>query len=218
MDKKVIGDIFSSVSKIYDKFLSAVTFRRIHNWQKEMLEHLEKGKVLIDVGTGTGEVALKGKEKGYETVIGLDLSYDMLKIALSKCKECHFIVADAENMPLKDERVDTITLSLVYRHLTDREKFLREANRILKKGGSIGILDLNRTPIIDILKVLSRTLLKPAGILLFGRDKWEFFIHSLENSLSEEQIGEELYKHGFSIQRRITKLGGAVLIIIGTKG
>ncbi len=217
MNKKVIGDIFSSVSRIYDSFLSAVTLRRIHSWQKEMLEYMDKGDVLIDVGTGTGEVAVKGKKIGYKTVVGLDLSYDMLRLAVTKCNDCHFMVADAENMPIRDEKADTITLSLVYRHLTDRDRFLEEARRVLKKGGKIGILDINKTALIDLLKFLSRNILKPAGILLFGKDKWEFFIHSLENSLTYDQIREELERHGFVVRKKAVKLGGAMLIIIGVR-
>ncbi len=217
MDKKVIGDIFSSVSGIYDRFLSAVTLRRIHSWQRELLEYTDRGEVLIDVGTGTGEVALKGKRMGYKTVVGLDLSYEMLRLAVTKCKDCYFMVADAENMPIGDEKVDTITLSLVYRHLTDRDRFLEEACRVLKKGGRIGILDINKTALTDLLKFLSRTILKPAGILIFGKDKWDFFIHSLENSLTYDQIREELERHGFAVRKKAVKLGGAVLIIIGVR-
>ncbi len=217
MNKRVIGDIFSSVSKIYDSFLSVVTLQRIHSWQSEMLEYTKKGDVLVDVGTGTGEVAVKGKKNGYKTVVGLDLSYEMLRLAVNKCKDCHFIVADAENMPIRDEKADTITLSLVYRHLTDRDKFLEEARRVLKKGGKIGILDINKTALIDLLKFLSRTILKPVGILIFGKDKWDFFIHSLENSLTYDQIREELERHGFAVRKKTVKLGGAVLIIIGVR-
>ncbi len=218
MDKKGIADIFSAISKIYDSFLSAITFGGIHKWQKFLIAMTDKGNSLLDIGTGTGEVAKKAISMGYTKVVGIDISFDMLKVAKSKCAKCHFIVADAEYLPFKDNSFDIITLSLVYRHLLDKEKFLKEALRVLKGKGSLRILDIGRIPITGALVFFMKTLFKLPGLLIFGREKWEFFIHSIENSLNIEEIKIEMERYGIIFERADKKLGGLVILIFGRKG
>lgn len=213
--KRTVGEVFSSVSKKYDFFLNLITFRRIDHWQRDLLNMLSPEGNRLDVGTGTGEVLLKSQNKGMR--VGMDLSLEMLKLAKSKCKVCKFVVADAENMPFKDSSFGSITLSLVYRHLLDRKAFLREAYRILEKHGQIAMLDINRFSLTPILIFLMKYPLKPLGLLLFGREKWDFFIHSLENSLSIEEVKKEFEEEGFEVLEVQKRLFGLVYLILSRK-
>ncbi len=217
MEKKDIADIFSAISNIYDKFLSAVTFGGIHAWQNTLISLSEKKGTLLDIGTGTGEVALKAKNKGYNQVIGIDISLEMLKIATEKCNNCIFILADAENLPFKEESIDTITLSLVYRHLLDRKAFLKEARRVLKNEGRICILDIGKIPATGLISSLMKTILKPLGIIIFGKERWDFFIHSIENSLSESEVEIEFKEHNLIIDKKEKRLGGLLMIMSAKK-
>lgn len=213
--KKTVEEVFSSVSKKYDFFLNLITFKRIDLWQRELLSMLSSEGNRLDVGTGTGEVLLKSQNKGLR--VGMDLSVQMLKVAKSKCKACKFVVGDAENMPFKDSSFGSITLSLVYRHLLSRRAFLKEAKRVLRKDGQMALLDINRFSLTPFLIFLMSYPLKPLGLILFGREKWDFFIHSLENSLSIEEVKKELQEEGFEVVEVQKRLFGLVYLLLARK-
>ncbi|WP_448583450.1 class I SAM-dependent methyltransferase [Thermocrinis sp.] len=215
MTKYVVSEVFSSISKYYDFFLNLVTFGKIKNWQRDMLNLLDEENSILDIGTGTGEVLVQSKLKGLK--VGIDISFEMLKIAKRKCEECYFIFADAEELPLKDSTFKNLTLSLVYRHLHDRNRFLKEANRVLVKDGKLAILDINRFWLTPILVFLMRVPIKPIGVILFGKDKWDFFIHSLENTVGEKELRTELEKAGFRVEKIKRKLFGIVYITVARK-
>jgi len=213
--KNTVSEVFSSVSKYYDFFLNLVTFGKIKNWQSNMLSLLDNEGNTLDVGTGTGEVLVRSKFKGLK--VGIDISFEMLKMAKGKCRECYFIFADAEELPFKDSSFKNLTLSLVYRHLYNRDKFLKEASRVLVKDGKLAILDINRFWLTPMLVFFMKYPMKPVGIVLFGRDKWDFFIHSLKNSVGEEELKKELEKAGFRITNIHKKLLGIVYITVAKK-
>ncbi|WP_448587291.1 class I SAM-dependent methyltransferase [Thermocrinis sp.] len=215
MAKNVVAEVFSSVSKYYDFFLNLITLGRIKSWQRDMLSLLGKDGNLLDVGTGTGEVLVQSNLKGMG--VGIDISFEMLKIAKNKCKECSFVLADAENLPFKESTFENITLSLVYRHLYDRKSFLREAHRVLIRGGSLAILDINKFWLTPILVFFMKFPIKPLGLLLFGRIKWDFFIHSLQNSIEEKELKRELEEAGFKVKTIQRKLLGIVYITVAEK-
>ncbi|NPB06756.1 MAG: methyltransferase domain-containing protein, partial [Aquificae bacterium] len=99
--KEVMAQIFTGASKAYDFFLSFATLGSIHRWQRELIEAMGREGNWLDVGTGTGEV-LKKLGSYPHLRVGIDLSEGMLKKAKEKCGECHFLLADAENMPFKE--------------------------------------------------------------------------------------------------------------------
>ena len=215
MAKGIVSEVFSSVSKYYDFFLNLVTFGKIKNWQRDMLSYLSKEGSILDIGTGTGEVLVQSKLEGLK--VGIDISFGMLKIAKGKCAECYFIFADAEDLPFKDNSFKNLTVSLVYRHLHNRGRFLKEAKRVLVKDGRLAILDINRFWLTPVLVFLMRFPMKPIGIFLFGKDKWDFFIHSLENSVGEGELKKELETAGFMVINTNRKLMGVVYITIAKK-
>ena len=217
MGYKTVADIFSQISSIYDRFLSFATLGRIHSWQKELIEDMGKGGNWLDVGTGTGEVLIK-TGKDYEGLrVGLDPAEGMVLSAKRKCRNCGFVIAVAEELPFKEGTFSRISLSLVFRHLQDQQRFLKEAGRVLMEGGVIGIIDIGRFRGTGAILFLMRTVLKPLGNLIFGREKWDFFIHSVEESYSVEEVVSLLEKNGFQVLKVRRRMLGTVFIITAKK-
>lgn len=104
-------------------------------WISKKLKQLQKethGKTLLDVGCGSGFI-LRNARLYYKTVIGVDISLEILK-ALQK-QGFLVVCADSDYLPFKDNAFDTITCFAVLHHLYAYEKLFSETYRVLKKKG-----------------------------------------------------------------------------------
>lgn len=217
MNYRTVADIFSQIGRIYDRFLGLATAGQIHTWQRDLIDTLGKEGNWLDIGTGTGEILKKLGDDYKGLRIGIDPALGMLEVAKGKCPGCHFVVALGESLPFKESIFSRISLSLVFRHLQDREAFLEEANRVLKPEGRIGIIDIGKFRGTGMILFFMKTLLLPFGLLIFGREKWNFFIHSVEESLSTDEVIELLSKHGFQVQTVEKRFFKAVYIMTAVK-
>ena len=221
-NEKLVSKIFDSVVKSYDKFLNSLTFGRINSWQRELAENttalIDNGKIL-DVGTGTGEVVKKLKEVNLKnTVIGLDVSKNMLKKAKEKTGYNTFIKGSAYNLPFKNCSLDSVVSSLVFRHL-DNEKALKEFDRVIKRGGLIGILDISKpNPFLyKFVFFLANKLFRPIGELIFSKEEWDYFMESIENSKTEKELEKLFNKYSYKKVYSSKKFGGLIIIIVFQK-
>ncbi|MDD5043484.1 MAG: class I SAM-dependent methyltransferase [Patescibacteria group bacterium] len=102
-----------------------------------------KDKKILDVGAGTGRLALKLARAGAE-VTALDISPEMLKILRRKNKQIKTVGGDAEQLPFPDETFDIITAAFLIVHLKNPERFFDEAYRVLKNDGRLVITNINQ--------------------------------------------------------------------------
>ena len=134
--------LFSRWAPVYDVFELILSDIR-----KEMTKEINPtGKLVLDVATGTGSLAIDLSITANK-VIGIDLSSRMLEMAEKKRKKenLSFLLMDASNMEFKDEEFDAVTISLGLHDmpLDIRTKVVVEANRVLKKDGKLYILEYN---------------------------------------------------------------------------
>ncbi len=214
--KEVMAQVFSGAVKVYDTFLTMATFGGIHRWQRELIDKMGRRGNWLDVGTGTGEVLRKLGDYPYLRV-GIDLSEEMLRKAKEKCPDCHFVLADAENMPFREGSFERVSLSLVFRHLEDQRKFLRELKRVTRRGAFLGLIDIRKFRGAGILTLLMRTLFLPVGLVLFGKDKWDFFIHSIEKSFTLEEVRDLLKEEGFEVIYTCRRFFGLIYILVAER-
>ncbi len=215
MRYRTVADIFSQISGIYDRFLNFATAGQIHRWQERLISLMGTEGDWLDVGTGTGEVLRKLPRNGLR--IGIDPAYGMLKVAKEKCVGCFFVQALGENLPFRNSSFDRISLSLVFRHLQNKLTFLEEAHRVLKSGGKVGIIDIGKFKGTGALLFLMRTLLRPVGNLIFGKEKWDFFIHSVEESFTLDEVVDMFESKGFKVLHKERKFLGIIHIVVAVK-
>ena len=142
-DRKEISELFSEIATSYDRLNHLLSFNLDRWWRRRLAElaNSKPGAFILDLCTGTGDVALRLARRGAEQVIGVDLSDQMLKLCRAKLKQqglesrVFLLKADALNLPFKDEVFDVVTLGFGLRNLLERERAVSEIVRVLKRGG-----------------------------------------------------------------------------------
>ncbi|NPA13410.1 MAG: class I SAM-dependent methyltransferase [Aquificae bacterium] len=217
--EKLAAKIFDSVVKRYDNFLRFATFGLIDKWQEALVKNTPAGSVALDVGTGTGEVLKKVSQQYPDCKqVGLDVAFNMLKKAKEKNPSSLLVKGSAYNLPFKDSSISSIYMSLVFRHL-EPEEGLQEFRRVLEKGGHIGILDISKPHklIFDSIYFFANKLFRPFGTRIFSNEEYDYFMHSIVNSKSPEELKKLMGRFGFK-QTFIKKfLFGMVVVAVFKK-
>jgi len=142
MREDVTSKTYDIWSKVYDHSFGALVRRR----QLRAVEQLqtEPGDRVLDLGVGTGLTL--GHYADDVTVMGMDLSMGMLRKAKAKCdehglKHCHLIQGDAMLPPFADESFDHVIITHVISVVSDPAKLLQWAQRLVKPGGRVVVLN-----------------------------------------------------------------------------
>lgn len=126
---------WQNVVKPYDDFFGGLTTQCI----EPLLDAVgaTKGTRLLDVATGPGYVAAAAAHRGAEAV-GLDFSAAMVAEAATRHRNIEFREGDAEDLPFADSSFDAVVISFGMLHFPDPDRALKEARRVLRRGGRIG--------------------------------------------------------------------------------
>lgn len=151
--KSYVSSMFDSIAGRYDflnHFLSAGTDRY---WRRKAIKQIGKHKKkpsILDVATGTGDLALASLRIDPVKVTGIDISSGMLEIGQEKIKrlgvedKIQLIHGDSENIPLPDETFDVAMVAFGVRNFSDPVRGMKEMRRVLKKDGMIMVLEFSR--------------------------------------------------------------------------
>lgn len=103
-----------------------------------------KGKKVLDVGAGTGRLAMRLVRSGAE-VLALDVSKEMLGVLNMKSQnKIETMLGDAERLPFGSEVFDFVIASFLIVHLKSPQRFFDEAYRVLKLGGKFLVTNINQ--------------------------------------------------------------------------
>ncbi|TCK04617.1 ubiquinone/menaquinone biosynthesis methyltransferase [Phorcysia thermohydrogeniphila] len=198
--KQPVGvEIFDKIADRYDSISKTLSLGIISRWQRELIKGLENLGVTLDLACGTGEIAALVKEKA-KTVIGLDYSLSMLKVARRKLPELPFVRGDALNLPFKDSSFDTVLVSLSLRHFGNTEKALAEIRRVLKRGGTVRILEVSipQNPVLRKTFVgFLKYVLLPMGKIRSKEDVTHHLFETIVNFPHYEELIKLALKKGF---------------------
>jgi demethylmenaquinone methyltransferase/2-methoxy-6-polyprenyl-1,4-benzoquinol methylase len=178
--KEQVAKMFDTISGNYDNLNRVISFGIDVKWRKKVLQIVTKSnpKTILDIATGTGDLAILLAQTNAEKIIGLDISAGMLEVGVKKIagKELsntiEMILGDSENMPFEDNSFDAITVAFGIRNFETLEKGLTEIMRVLKPNGVFVILETSvpdKTPYKQGYNFYSKNILPIIG-KLFSKD------------------------------------------------
>lgn len=180
MDKRpsIIGRMFDRIAPTYDRLNTILSFSIDKAWRRAAIRLLEirAGDTVLDIATGTGDLALLAVEHGGR-VVGIDLSRQMLLRAASKARVHHLgtqytvVQGDALSMPFSDETFSSAMVAFGIRNIENLEVFLDEVHRILNPYGRFSILEFSipeSLPFRLLYKVYLTYVLPVIGGLISG--------------------------------------------------
>lgn len=178
--KEQVAKMFDTISGNYDNLNRVISFGIDVKWRKKVLKIVaeSKPKTILDIATGTGDLAILMAQTGAEKIIGLDISAGMLEVGKKKIasrnlsETIEMILADSENMPFEDNYFDAITVAFGVRNFENLEKGLAEILRVLKPNGVFVILETSvpeKTPYKQGYALYTKNILPIIG-KLFSKD------------------------------------------------
>ena len=172
-----VASMFDSIASRYDLLNRVLSVGIDKRWRKMVIDQLVAihPKQLLDIATGTGDLALEAVRLNPRKIVGLDISEGMLAIGRQKIKQKHLDTlislekGDSTNIPFSDNSFDAVTVAFGVRNFDDLEKGLREMLRVTKPGGKVVILEFSmpeKFPIKQLYSFYSRKIMPVIGQLL----------------------------------------------------
>ena len=205
---KLVNSVFDNVYKRYD-FMNDVMSLGVHRiWKKKLIDWVrpQEGDTLVDVASGTGDLAkaFSNRVNNKSRISCVDLNKGMLDMGKIKLKNFNNISwhhAPAEKLPFKENTFDFYIISFGIRNVTDINKCLGEAFRVLKTGGRFFCLEFSKIE-NSILKTLYKKyskLIPIVGKQVVGKTMpYEYLIKSIEEFYNQNELLELIKKNGFT--------------------
>ena len=180
--KEEVRVMFDDISPRYDFLNHFLSFGIDKLWRKTVVNMLRRSRPaeILDVATGTGDLAMAIASLMPKKIVGIDISGQMLEIGRQKLVKAgldrliSFQQADAEQIPFPDNSFDAITVAFGVRNFENLELGIREMRRVLRPGGSMYILEFSHPgsfPMKQLYAFYSRFIIPAFGHLISGNNR-----------------------------------------------
>ncbi len=227
--KAQVEQMFDTISENYDGLNRVITFGIDTSWRKKVIRLVKdtNPSKILDVATGTGDLAIAMGDSNASEIIGLDISAGMLSVGQKKINEkklsdkIQMVQADSENLPYPDNYFDAITVAFGVRNFENLDKGLSEINRVLSPCGIFVVLETSvptKFPFKQGYKFHSNVILPTVG-KLFSKDKsaYTYLSESASKFPHGEAFNAILRKNGFKDVKNLPQTFGVASIYTATK-
>ena len=229
----LVNEVFHKVAKRYD-IMNDVMSAGLHRvWKDAMVAALnprrEESYEVLDVAGGTGDIAFRIIEasgrKARATV--LDINGSMLGVGAERATKkglsdkLSFVEANAESLPFEDNRFDAYTIAFGIRNVPRIDLALKEAHRVLKRGGRLLVLEFSEVdmPLLDtVYDAWSFKAIPPIGKMITGdAEPYQYLVESIRKFPNQKDFAAMITAAGFSRVNFTNYTGGIAALHSGWK-
>lgn len=227
--KQQVAQMFNNIAHRYDFLNRSLSMGIDVIWRRKMIGQLraKQPKVILDVATGTGDVALEAMSLRPERIVGIDISTGMLELGRQKVAGrglSHIIEmmeGDSENLPFEDSTFDAVTVAFGVRNFENLNKGLKEINRVLRKDGKLVVLEFSQPrsfPVKQLYWFYFNNILPVFGKLLSKDDAaYTYLPESVKVFPDGDAFLDELRGAGFTTTFKRPLTFGIATIYTGVK-
>lgn len=222
-----VGDVFKSVAPSYDLMNDAMSAGMHRLWKDRFVRRVQPraGEAILDMAGGTGDIAFRMAPSGAAITVA-DINPAMLEVGIARATKrgidgLVWTEANAETLVFPDRFFDAYTIAFGIRNVTDIPTALREAHRVLKRGGRFFCLEFSTTlwpGFAEVYDLYSHKLVPQLGKMLAkDEDSYRYLIESIRRFPDMPTFERMVADAGFIQTKVEPMLGGLVAIHSGWK-
>lgn len=219
--------VFERVASRYDLMNDLMSLGIHRLWKRRFVESLplRQNGVYLDVAGGTGDIAQALYQRltsfGIQhTLTVSDVNPAMVDVGQKRYPHLCWLVANGEALPLEDNSVDVYTIAFGLRNVTQREKALFEAFRVLKPGGKFACLEFSQVhaPFQKFYDFYSFHIIPKIGDWVAqDKEAYQYLSESIRTFLTRDELLQLMQKTGFEKVQYETYTNGIVALHTGYK-
>jgi demethylmenaquinone methyltransferase/2-methoxy-6-polyprenyl-1,4-benzoquinol methylase len=225
-----IGNMFDSIAWRYDFLNHFLSFGIDRLWRRKAIKLIPgecENTEILDVATGTADLAIEAAKLNPSKVTGIDISDRMLEIGRKKVNDknlsgkIELLSGSSENIPFKNNSFDIAMVAFGVRNFSDLPKGLGEMHRVLREGGRIMILEFSKPagfPFRQAYDFYFRNILPVLGRIFSGNRKaYRYLPESVMKFHDNEEFADIMQLAGFNGIRMVRLTYGVVTVFTGIK-
>ena len=222
-----VGQVFSSVARRYDIMNDAMSGGLHRLWKDRFVARVKPrpGEMILDMAGGTGDIAFRLQKHGALVTVS-DINPDMLAVGMERAAErdiggLSWSEQNAEELSFDSASFDVYTIAFGIRNVTHIDKALKEAHRVLKRGGRFFCLEFSTTTwpgFSEVYDFYSHKIVPKVGQMIAGdAESYRYLIESIRRFPDMPRFEQMIRDAGFVQTRCEPILGGLVAIHSGWK-
>ena len=222
-----VGQVFSSVARRYDLMNDLMSGGMHRLWKDRFIARVKPrpGEDILDMAGGTGDVAFRMARRGAHVTVA-DINADMLEVGKERAKErgltdLAWKVQNAEALTFADASFDAYTIVFGIRNVTDISAALRQAHRVLKRGGRFYCMEVSSRDwpgFSTLYEAFASTVIPRIGkAVADDEDSYRYLVESIRRFPRPAAFKTMVSEVGFARAAAEPMLGGLVTIHSGWK-
>lgn len=205
-----VRGVFSSVAESYDIMNDVMSGGMHRLWKNEFVRriHANADSAILDLAGGTGDIAVRLRERSGAAITVCDINHDMLKVGRARqidagrMEGMRFVCGNAEHLPVPDRSLDVITIAFGLRNVTHILQALNDAYRALKAGGTFLCLEFSHVENPLLKKIYDgysfAAIPKIGELVAKDRASYQYLVESIRLFPTQKKLKAMMEQSGFA--------------------